>query len=84
MTNLHAETFDSEDLLQLQDLRSTEDIDIATIPENVCLGAEHRSPGFGSCDLDPAVIAGQHPQAVGSGNHIRTGDPIPWRWDKLP
>ncbi|CDM29877.1 hypothetical protein DTO013E5_9494 [Penicillium roqueforti] len=59
-TSPHAETFDSEDLLQMQDLRSTEDIDSTTIPDNVCLGAEHRSSGFGSCDSDPAVLAGQH------------------------
>lgn len=72
LTSPHAETFDSEDLLQLQDLWSTEDI--ATIPDNVCLDAENRSPGLGTCDLDPAVIASQHPRAVGSGNHMLTGD----------
>ncbi|KAJ5922754.1 hypothetical protein N7516_010457 [Penicillium verrucosum] len=43
------------------------------MPDNVCLGAKHRSPGFGSCDLEPAVIAGQHhPQAVDSRNTTQT------------
>ncbi|KAJ5588791.1 hypothetical protein N7537_011469 [Penicillium hordei] len=74
LTSPHAETFDSEDVLQLQDLPSTEDIDSAPIPDNGCLGAEHRSPGFESSDLDPGVIVGQHAQALGSSNHIRTGD----------
>ncbi|KAJ5165546.1 uncharacterized protein N7500_007376 [Penicillium coprophilum] len=44
------------------------------MPNNVCLGAKHRSPGFGSCDLEPAVIAGQHPQAVDFGNPTQTGE----------
>ncbi|KAJ6119025.1 hypothetical protein N7471_013645 [Penicillium samsonianum] len=69
----HAETFDSEDILQLQDIPGTEDVDSATIPDNVCLGAKHRSPGFGSCDLEPAVIADQHHhQAVDSGKPTQT------------
>lgn len=42
------------------------------MPDNVCLGAKHRSPGFGSCDLEPAVIAGQHPQAIDSRNPTQT------------
>ncbi|KAF4769152.1 hypothetical protein HAV15_008751 [Penicillium sp. str.  len=55
----HAETVDSEDIL----------------PGNVCLCAKHRTPGFGSCDLEPAVIAGQHhPQAVDYRNPTQTGD----------
>jgi hypothetical protein len=44
------------------------------MPDNVCLDAKHRSPGFGSCDLEPAVIAGQHPQAAESGNPTQTGE----------
>ncbi|KAJ6091126.1 hypothetical protein N7499_003277 [Penicillium canescens] len=45
------------------------------MPGNVCLCAKHRSPGFGSCDLEPAVVAGQHhPQAVDSRNPTQTGD----------
>ena len=70
----HAETFDSEDILQLQDIPGTGNVDFATMPDNICLGAMHRSPGFGSCDLEPAVIAGQHPQAVDSGNPTQTGE----------
>ncbi|KAJ5593556.1 hypothetical protein N7537_010460 [Penicillium hordei] len=60
LTSPHAETFDSEDVLQLQDLPSAEDIDSAPISDNGCLGAEHRSPGFESCDLDPGVILEGH------------------------
>ncbi|KAJ6131317.1 hypothetical protein N7523_001777 [Penicillium sp. IBT 18751x] len=70
----HAETFDPEDILQLQDIPGTEDVDSATMPDNVCLGAKHRSPGFRSCNLEPAFIAGQYPQAVDPGNPTQTGE----------
>jgi len=40
--------------------------------DSIGLGAEPRSPDFGPCDLEPAVIAGQLPQDVDSGNHILT------------
>ncbi|KAI2746734.1 hypothetical protein DTO013E5_55 [Penicillium roqueforti] len=70
----HGETFDSDDILHLQGIQGTEKVDSVTMPDNVCLDAKHRSPGFGSCDLEPAVIAGQHPQAVESGNPTQTGE----------
>jgi hypothetical protein len=66
----HAETFDPKDILQLQDLPDSEDLGPATISDSIGLSAEHRSPDFGPCDLEPAVIVSQHPQDVDSGNHI--------------
>ena len=70
----HAETFDSEGISQLQDIPGTKDLASTTMPDINCLGAKHRSPGFGSCDLEPAVITGQHQQAVDSGNPTQTGE----------
>lgn len=53
----HAETFNPKDILQLQDLLGSEDLGPAIISDSICLGAEHRSPDFGPCDLKPAVTA---------------------------
>ncbi|KAJ5956310.1 hypothetical protein N7501_010589 [Penicillium viridicatum] len=41
-------------------LQSTEDIDSTIIPDNVYLGAEYRSSGFGSYNLDPTVLTSQY------------------------
>lgn len=68
----HAETFDSEAILQVQDLPESKDLGSAIITANTCVGAERRSPGFGLCDLEHVIIAGQHPQGVDSGSPILT------------
>ncbi|KAJ6096615.1 hypothetical protein N7486_007361 [Penicillium sp. IBT 16267x] len=66
----HAETFDPKAILQLQDPPGSEDLGPATISDSIGPSTEHRSPGFGPCDLEPAVIASHRPQDVDSGNHI--------------
>ena len=68
----HTETSNPNDILQLQDLSGSEDLGHAPISDSIGLGAEHRFPDFGPCDLEPAVIAGQLPQDVDSGSHILT------------
>jgi hypothetical protein len=54
-------TFGPDDILQVQDLPDSKDLSSATIIGNICLGAKRRSPGFSPCDLELAVIAGEHP-----------------------
>ena len=71
----HAEDFDPEDILQVQDLPESEDLGSPTLTASTCLDAERRSPGFGPCDLEYAIIAGQDPQGVDSENPILTREP---------
>lgn len=59
--SLRTETFDPNDILQVQDLLDSKDLSSTTITGNICLGAERRSPGFSPCDLELSVIASKHP-----------------------
>lgn len=55
----HTETLNPNDILQLHDLPSSEDLGYALISDSISPGAKPQSPDFDPCDLEPAVIAGQ-------------------------
>ncbi|KAI2791355.1 hypothetical protein POX_c04212 [Penicillium oxalicum] len=73
----HIDTLNPNDILQLQDLPGPEDLGHAPISGSIGLSAdaERRSPDFDPSDLEAAVIAGQLPQDVDSGNHILSREP---------
>ncbi|OQD81001.1 hypothetical protein PENANT_c030G01554, partial [Penicillium antarcticum] len=68
----YPDSFDFVNILQPQNLSGTDDVDFATFEDNICQRAEHQFPELGSDGSEPAVFAGQRPQAVDSGNPIET------------
>lgn len=71
--DIYRGTFDSDEILQSQDLSAAEDVDSPMISADIRLGTEHQSLRVESGDLEPVAIAGQSPQAVDSGNQTQTG-----------
>jgi hypothetical protein len=72
--DIYAGAFDSEEISQSQDLSVSENDNSTIISGYIRPGAEHQFPSVDFGDLEPAVVAGQHPPAADSGNPIRTED----------
>lgn len=71
--DIYRGAFDSEEILQSQDLSAAGDLDSAMISADIRLGAEHQFLGVEFGDLEPAVVAGQQPQTADSGKYTQTG-----------